>query len=396
MQRTRTRTGELLSNRVTYKCWIGTGTPNYSSVNPDPIRLFDAFIVDDPSKIAVSLPDGSRPLRPKFVDHVHWEFDPNFSPFTYQFGPSSYCTSSSVCGTAGDIDHANVSASLASFCAMKFVHPNSGHYDRWMNCRPTMQTRANMSVFLAELTDVKRMFEIIPKRHFSLSDWPSVLKYANGQHLNYNFGWKPFVRDLKAFSKAKTTFDDRLNRFISDQNKNLDRSWSDETEISEVVERVTVNTSWRWRMSISGSIKQRSQFRYTYSTPYSDGDLRWRAWMDSLGLDLSPQNVWAVLPWSFVVDWFFDVSKCLGSLKRDDWTRPYVDLSLGLMSTNLKLDCRLDIARSPYWTWYHAGTLNFSHYMRCTGMPSLTIDDVTSGLTADKIRLLASLVAARL
>jgi hypothetical protein len=52
-----------------------------------------------------------------------------------------------------------------------------------------------------------------------------------------------------------------------------------------------------------------------------------RAVLDTIGFELNPRIIWDALPFTFVLDWFFDVGSFLGNFKIDTLELPieYVD-----------------------------------------------------------------------
>jgi len=266
------------------------------------------------------------------------------------------------------------------------------YYDDWMTARPSLSTRANLAVFLYELRDLKRMFDLLPGRHFRLQDWREVVKYGNNQHLNYNFGWKPFLRDISNVIKGMHTLDERLNRFIREADTDLTRHVQNPPASGES----TVEDNkygWRVQLRYSWQLKKVSTFNLSYHSPYDYDDLRWRAIVDTLGLNLNAKNIWAVLPWSFVVDWFFNVSRLLDSTS-GDWVQPWVILSQACSSWRFTCTMNVDCYyyNYPGNNYKPVGSVSCVRYKRVTGIPAATAD--TGALNADKIRLLASLAAS--
>lgn len=280
-----------------------------------------------------------------------------------------------------------------------------GQMDRWNRCKPTMTTRANLGVFLYELGDVKRMFDFIPKKHLSykgrrIDNWRMALNYANSQHLNYNFGWKPFLNDVKHVFQGLTSFDTRLEKFLKNQNT---------TQTTHAGDPESESTStWMWRNEDFGGwgelklvrlykVKRNSTFQFSYSIPnYSDRELRTRAYLDTLGLHVNPAQIWAVLPWSFVVDWFYDVGSVL-STTSEDWLQPWINCIQACHSTSIDVTVSCQVrytesngASTPF---IEVATGTAHLYTRSVGMPNSTFD--TDELNADKIRLLSSLFVSR-
>jgi hypothetical protein len=267
----------------------------------------------------------------------------------------------------------------------------TGHYDRWLRVKPTLASRANLSVFLYELRDIKRMFDLIPKRHFNLSLWRDVLRYVNSQHLNYNFGWKPFLRDVINVTKALASYEARLSRFVRQAGVSLKRHAVDP-------EPLEFSQDYSWsiytlKKRLTGEIRHTSVFDYAYEIPkYSERELRFRAYLDRVGLNLSAANIWAVLPWSFVVDWFIDVGPFLDQ-STTDWVQPWVTFAQASSSVKAS-GSMVYTLRSQYDGDHDAASLKFSFYHRMLGFP--TFQGGLNTLDADKIRLLASLVGARI
>lgn len=215
---------------------------------------------------------------------------------------------------------------------------NLSYQDLWNRAKPTLTSRANLFVFLVELRDIKRMFDLIPGKHFSLSDWRQVLRYGNNQHLNYNFGWKPFLKDVKNTFKAYANLDKRLSSFVKNADQDLQRH-SRSTPVSKSYTTTwnpLYNANWQATLTVEYETVSAAGFRFRYSVPkYSEAELFWRGWADMLGLNVTPANIWAVIPWSFVADWFVNIGKGLDTFSTD-WVEPELQLFDAYYSTKWK------------------------------------------------------------
>lgn len=325
---------------------------------------------------------------------------------TTNFGTISFtCSDGSTCTTVPYKEYVDFSAAIptekydvgrliVSMCSARFPADTNG-YNRWLAVKPTMATRSNMFVFLAELKDVKRMFDVLPPKHFSLSDWHSVLSYANNGHLNYNFGWKPFISDVKNTFRGVTSFNERLAKFVQEQNRLIDRRKAD------VPVTTIINDSWylpynsAWRATLSGEVNtvSGSHYQLCYSVPYEGSELRWRSLLDTLNLHASPANIWAIIPWSFVIDWFVDVGGGLRALS-SDWTEPYINVVQGYQFQKHEYHATLSIAGKCGAPSSVVCSVTGQQYVRRVGMPTFQL--ASPSLDADKIRLLASLVGQQL
>jgi hypothetical protein len=293
----------------------------------------------------------------------------------------------------------------AAFRAATYGYPTStdcsvGHYDRWLKVKPTMVTRASMTVFLAELREIHKLFDYIPRKHFNLRNWNELLKWANSLHLNWNFGWKPFLADLDAVFRGLHDFESRLHRFIESADLDLVRHGGD----SPVTESLTSSTfacssetSMWYKATGTRTIKRFSTFQFSYTLPrYSYETLRWRAYLDTLGLAATASNVWELIPWSFVIDWFADFGSFLRSTE-DDWVQPWLYFCQACSSYKVEQEVNFHLQYQGWHKpWFNDfATWRYKQYQRALGAPNH--DDLSaSSLSLDKIRLLASLAAQQL
>lgn len=294
--------------------------------------------------------------------------------------------------------------------ASKLQDPFESHYDRWVRCKPTMATRANMAVFFYELREIKRMFEIIPRMHLRwrgkpVESWFDFLRRGNSMHLNWNFGWKPFVRDILSCWEGLATFDKRLNKLLQGANEDLRRHARSHITIDDVPSvywNQTNHPGFKERIETRGTLVLSSTFDFSYCLPpYSVESLRWRAYMDTIGLAATPANVWAIIPWSFVWDWFLRLGPKLERYSMD-WIQPWIYFCQ--CCTSAKLDVQVNLkARWDFTqpnqqvrtTYADIGTNTLSLYTRKVGLPAGVPWSSTGTLNADKIRLLASLVGSK-
>jgi hypothetical protein len=273
---------------------------------------------------------------------------------------------------------------------------SQSYYDRWKRVKPTMSSRASLAVSLFELGDIRRMFNVLPGKHFKLSDWRSVLRYANSQHLNYNFGWRPFVNDVKNVFRSLDTFDSRLEKFLSSQDTDLRRRAASPGEESTVTTVLDNGYGYAIRFTGNYTVTANSTFDYRYTLPeYGKGELRTRAYLDSLGLNITPGVIWEVVPWSFVVDWFTDVGGYLDA-HSEDWIAPCVDFIQACDSSTV--DCTAtwalkDLEPDSRNVYEDVAVMHYHAFTRSLGIPAWT---PSTDLDADKIRLLSSLAIGQI
>lgn len=276
-------------------------------------------------------------------------------------------------------------------------------YNQFESAKPTMTTRANLTTFLYELKDISSMFKVIPPKHFNVSNWRHVLSYANGQHLNYNFGWKPFISDVRKLFSATKNWETRLDKFVQNQGQSLHRNRRNEYEFSvpktrdiswPAIQRAGTNEFWKWYFQGSGTRVNASSYDYSYQLPqYSKTEMKIRGLLDTLGINVTPATIWQVLPWSFVVDWFYDVEGYL-KLYGNDWIVPYIIWEQSCCSYQIEYE-------GSWWMENSRGQklpgieVNAHYYNRRVGATP-NFSGTTDPLSADKIRLGGSLILGRL
>lgn len=341
-----------------------------------------------------SLVDAGRGLTP-------------WASFKYRFNPWEVMipTIRGLLQTEAEVDY----GAFAWDDLMKNLPVDTTATARYQAAMPSMRSKANLAVFLWELSDIKRMFQFLPSKHLSykmrrVKDWREALKYANSQHLSYNFGWKPFVRDIKNTFKGLSDFDARLAKFASNAGKRLTEHRSD--SYSQLTSSGVFNPlpelypGFQWAQT---SVERTYTYhcattvQMTYGIPeYSQNELKVRAYLDTLGLHVNPSNIWAVLPWSFVVDWFVDVGNHLEQYQ-SDWTQPWIDIHQACTSRKIvegkgvyTIKC-VGCEGSPVLGTFTATVRCYDRTLGLGQLWSTTAD----ALNSDKVRLLGSLFAGR-
>lgn len=401
--RRRTRSTGQRAKRTSAYCYYWGQNPTYYYL--DQVFTPDmADIADEPGYATTKLPDGRVVQLYKGVRHVKWQAEGNFDPLLRQdcSGLQMTCYYSPMRTWASKFNYLPPHGADPGFVHSNWVLSGvpdvaSGHYDRWLKAKPSLTTRLNLSVFLAELRDISRMFEILPGRHFSSKNPYDLLTYANNQHLSYNFGWKPFLRDIYSLVKGVTEFESRLRQFLQEEGVLLTKHISGGEQTFSPYERLVSSYDTTWARIRTGhySYVQRSTFQFTYELPkLSENEIRWRALLDTLGLTMNPSDFWAIMPWSFVVDWFVSVKSVLEK-SNEDWLQPWVYFAQAC--TSIRVDYSIqDVVENTYpGCTAVAGTAcstKGTYYERVAGLPNFSLRQ--TDLDADKIRLLTSLLGS--
>jgi len=164
------------------------------------------------------------------------------------------------------------------------------------------------------------------------------------EYLNYEFGWKPLVNDLKKISSSIVHSDDIMRQHERNSGKMVRRRYEFPESKTSVVSTARSGVS-PWT-NPSGStlmnnaltnkgtvyrtheVTKRQWFSgaFSYYVPPVDGSLRTdiaRAVIQAkktIGLSLTPDVLWNLAPWSWAVDWFSNTSDVL-----KNWTNWAID-----------------------------------------------------------------------
>lgn len=168
---------------------------------------------------------------------------------------------------------------------------------------------------------------------------------AGKEYLNIEFGWKPLVNDVRAFAHSVLHWEDLVEHYENESGRLLHRRYTFPTEIST---SSTVATGQRPAPTIHtgffaggfGGVKTRVESVRTETwfagafTYYLDPGLtgkgkreRYRQLAKKLlGVQLTPEVLWNLTPWSWAADWFAntgDVLHNISAFRDDGLVMPY-------------------------------------------------------------------------
>jgi len=186
---------------------------------------------------------------------------------------------------------------------------------------------AGLGQFIVELRDLPQ----IPLRHFNKLLW---FRSLGSEYLNAVFGWKPFVNDLIKMYNLWHTIDDRMNKLIRQNGHGIHRKATLDDSSSQSVSLVTHYTSPLAGISgippsvfgagsgvtdtkLTTITSQKIWYVASYKYWIPDiGSSQWdkRARLALFGALPSPELLWEVLPWSWLIDWFSNVGDVISNL----------------------------------------------------------------------------------
>ena len=155
----------------------------------------------------------------------------------------------------------------------------------------------------------------------------STAKKAGDEYLNFQFGWKPLVNDLRKFAHSVKNSESIMDQYIRGSDKKIKRSYdypleaaSNSFQANGYVGGITglqgtchvTDTSetrtWfeaAYRYHVPLSVKNKERFPYFFAQA-----------RQILGLELTPEVVWNLAPWSWAVDWFGNVGDVMKNISR--------------------------------------------------------------------------------
>jgi len=155
---------------------------------------------------------------------------------------------------------------------------------------------------------------------------------AGDEYLNAQFGWLPLVSDIGDFAKAVRNFDAVLKQYERDAGRQVRRRYEFPTETTE--EEVVIPNAPGWVIGSGGNVQQSYGTRvihksvvkkrwfsgaFTYHLPSgydSRNELdRLRLFANRIGLNVSPNTLWELAPWSWAVDWFSNAGDVISNVQ---------------------------------------------------------------------------------
>jgi len=213
-------------------------------------------------------------------------------------------------------------------------------------CKPT-NSMADMSVFLGELMQgVPRLpLELLRDRT------QKMRKRGSNEYLNAQFGWLPMARDAEKFLRAVSQASTALDQYERDAGRVVRRRYSFPPEVSREVKTVLTGVS-AYTPGTTGGVMYDTAARnlgkvirvrettrtvwfsgaFTYYLPsgYDASNAMHRHALLAnkiFGLELTPETLWNLTPWSWAVDWFSNAGDVISNLT--DWATDGLVLKYG-------------------------------------------------------------------
>jgi len=187
-----------------------------------------------------------------------------------------------------------------------------------------------------ELKDLPGMLQ----QRFLKNDLSSIGSY----HLALEFGWKPLLRDVRAFVETQRNSQNILGQLMRDEGRPVRRRVTLLNEYYEMIENQTYYTSamgpplptylydqwgnhpvvrkryWKDTIWASG--------QFVFFLPPGPRDVAWSAAMKRkiFGLTFpSPKQIYDAIPWSWLIDWFGNLGDVIDNLEDTMADRQYAN-----------------------------------------------------------------------
>jgi len=151
---------------------------------------------------------------------------------------------------------------------------------------------------------------------------------AGDEYLNYEFGWLPLVSDLKKFAHAVKHRHEIMHGYLKYSDKQIRRRYNFPASAdyeAETYNSAYINADFEYRLGcinhVSSSVREwfSGSFRYHVPTPTDFGSKAAYYQAEAskiLGLELTPEVVWNLAPWSWAVDWFTNTGDVIHNISR--------------------------------------------------------------------------------
>lgn len=204
-------------------------------------------------------------------------------------------------------------------------------------CKPATP-EASMAVAAIELYR-----EGLPKLVSHIPDLASKISFFRSlgdNYLNVTFGWKPFVSELKKSAQALVTYQDSLVELRAHSGERMRRQYRFPDVVTREVLVQDMVRPWpnlnayvmgQEGRTVSSITTKKTWFSGEFIYHFPDRHDSWleRAASEArhmLGIDLTPETLWNITPWTWMADWFAnvgDVMSNLSAMSSDDLVLRY-------------------------------------------------------------------------
>lgn len=171
----------------------------------------------------------------------------------------------------------------------------------------------SIPIAIKELAEIAGLFKITAE---------SMTQYIGGNYLNYKFGWKAFVADIKTLASITRSIESRVREFESLHRKgDLRRKLVLDTNNSGgSASNLLVQSTWGTQVRVQADARASIKFTGSVRWRYKDGLIPDSSLLKGFNkavqtvLDLEELDgttAWGLVPFSWLVDYFINISDFL-------------------------------------------------------------------------------------
>jgi len=199
-----------------------------------------------------------------------------------------------------------------------------------------------------------------------------------GARLNYKYGWKPTLGDLRALTEIVFELQGKLEIFKAQRGQIISARKTLQTESVVKIGDVYVDGNSRrvWRGQIDRKVHGYLVYQPLPVVVAGKLDETLRSLLAATGFELNPTILWDYIPFTFVVDYFVNVSDWLSSFKHSALELPIQILQVFMQNkeriqvdSNTLWNDDINYTFRPGLTPGTSSVSNFFHRLPC--MPDL-------------------------
>jgi hypothetical protein len=254
-------------------------------------------------------------------------------------------------------------------------------------------------------------------RH-SIGTLRRILRATSDGYLQAQFNILPLLSDITGIHAGLVRTERRMNDLITRmgrvQRRHFVYNWR---EFADTVDEESdayfgyypfspglhnqLNAFYLRRSCVCDNSQFHAMIEYNYNfTRYQLEHARVLSLLDTFGVNFNPAIIWNAIPWSFVVDWVFGVSRWLDSMKTQNMA-PQTNILRYLWSIKrrrtiltTKKGLSLHVSYPPFGLHVPQPAVIETAYRRHVTMPSVSSIE-SSGVSFHELTLGAALVTAR-
>jgi len=326
--------------------------------------------------------------------------------------------SPSLAGSRGPFDLMSTGATdLSSYAALEYGR-TAPTADQFSISAFVGELREGLPSLIPALlsTGSKKSFTSILKRQTRRA------KDAGSDYLNVQFGWIPLLNDVRSIATALATATAAISGNSLETHRRREKPDKDETiagssALSTVILRETnalFETVGSGTSASKGSgfladnwVSQRHQIDYSFEAEFlrlPDGQKDYGPYLQKFSelfrWDITPSDLWQLAPWSWLVDWFFDIGGQLESWQSATTNRILSLYAYGmrderLTTTSIVSNMRIDLVSFPSRTYVGPRAVftqyNVRRRQRIKANPFGYVLNPLSQLSAGQLAILAAL-----